>query len=93
MNDIGHNSGDVIEVDMDPNDVNARIRSLVERIERLEQERKELGTDIKDIYSEGKSAGFDPKVMKRLISIRKQDPDDVEAQDELLHLYKTALGM
>ena len=59
----------------------------------LEEERKSLGNDIKDIYSEAKSAGFDPKVIRQLISIRKKEPADVEEQDTLLDLYKRALGM
>lgn len=90
MTDIGHNSG---AVDPDGGDAAKRLRSLVERIERLDEERKALSGDISDIYKEGKSAGFDSKVMRRLISIRKQEPDDVKAQEELLDVYRHALGM
>jgi uncharacterized protein (UPF0335 family) len=70
-----------------------RLRSLIERIERLEEERKALGSDIKDIYAEAKSAGFDVKVMRQLIRIRKQEPADVEEQETLLDVYRRALGM
>jgi uncharacterized protein (UPF0335 family) len=70
-----------------------RLRSLVDRIERLEEERKALGNDIKDIYSEAKSAGFDVKVLRQLIRIRKQEPADVEEQETLLDVYRRALGM
>ena len=70
-----------------------RLRSLVERIERLEEERKALGSDIKDIYAEAKSAGFDTKVLRQLIRIRKQEPADVEEQETLLDVYRRALGM
>ncbi len=70
-----------------------RLRSIIDRIERLEEERKALSSDIKDIYSEAKSAGFDPKVIRQLISLRKQEPADVEEQETLLDLYKRALGM
>jgi uncharacterized protein (UPF0335 family) len=70
-----------------------RLRSLIERIERLEEERKALGNDIKDIYGEAKSAGFDVKVLRQLIRIRKQEPADVEEQETLLDLYKRAIGM
>ncbi len=70
-----------------------RLRSIIERIERLEEERKALASDIKDIYSEAKSAGFDPKVIRQLISLRKKEPADVEEQETLLDLYKRALGM
>ena len=69
-----------------------RLRSLVERIERLEEERKALGNDIKDIYAEAKSAGFDVKVLRQLIRERKQDPADVEEHESLLEIYRRALG-
>ena len=70
-----------------------RLRSLIERIERLEEERKALASDIKDIYSEAKSAGFDVKVIRQLIRIRKQEPAEVEEQETLLDVYRRALGM
>lgn len=70
-----------------------RLRSLVERIERLEEERKALSSDIKDIYAEAKSAGFDVKVLRQLIRLRKQEPAEVEEQETLLDVYRRALGM
>jgi uncharacterized protein (UPF0335 family) len=70
-----------------------RLRSLVDRIERLEEERKALGNDIKDIYAEAKSAGFEVKVLRQLIRIRKQEAAEVEEQETLLDLYRRALGM
>jgi uncharacterized protein (UPF0335 family) len=70
-----------------------RLRSIVERIERLEEERKALGNDIKDIYAEAKSAGFDVKVLRQLIRIRKQEATEVEEQETLLDVYRRALGM
>jgi uncharacterized protein (UPF0335 family) len=70
-----------------------RLRSLVDRIERLEEERKALGSDIRDIYSEAKSAGFDVKVLRQLIRVRKQEPADIEEQETLLDVYRRALGM
>jgi uncharacterized protein (UPF0335 family) len=70
-----------------------RLRSLVERIERLEEERKALGGDIRDIYAEAKSAGFDVKVLRQLIRIRRQEAADVEEQETLLDVYRRALGM
>ena len=70
-----------------------RLRSLVDRIERLEEERKALGNDIKDIYAEAKSAGFDVKVLRQLIRIRKQEAAEIEEQETLLDLYRRALGM
>jgi uncharacterized protein (UPF0335 family) len=70
-----------------------RLRSIVERIERLTEERKALGSDIRDIFQEAKSAGFDMKVLRQLISTRKQESAEVEAQESLLDLYRHALGM
>lgn len=70
-----------------------RLRSIVERIERLEEERKALGGDIRDIYAEAKSAGFDVKVLRQLITIRKKQAAEVEEQETLLDVYRRALGM
>lgn len=70
-----------------------RLRSLIERIERLEAEKKALSSDIKDIYAEAKSAGFDTAVLRAIIRIRKQEPAEVEEQETLLDLYRRALGM
>jgi uncharacterized protein (UPF0335 family) len=70
-----------------------RLRSIVERIERLEEERKALASDIKDIYAEAKSAGFDVKVLRQLIRIRKQEPAEIEEQETLLDIYRRAIGM
>ena len=70
-----------------------RLRSIVDRIERLEEERKGIAGDIKDIYTESRSAGFDVKVLRQLIRIRKQEAADVEEQETLLDVYRRALGM
>ena len=70
-----------------------RLRSIVERIERLEEEKKALSSDIKDIFAEAKSAGFDVKVLRAVIRLRKQEPAEVEEQETLLDLYRRALGM
>lgn len=70
-----------------------RLRSIIERVERLEEERKALADDIKDIFAEAKSAGFDVKVIRQIIRIRKQEPAEVEEQETLLDLYRRALGM
>ena len=79
---------------MSTNSVDAgHLRAFLERIERLEEERKALSSDIKDIFAEAKSAGFDVKVMRQLIRIRKQEPAEVEEQETLLDVYRRALGM
>lgn len=70
-----------------------RLRSLVERIERLEEERKAIGQDIKDIYLEAKSAGFDIKALRQLIRQRRQDAAELEEQETILDVYRHALGM
>ncbi len=70
-----------------------RLRSLIDRIERLTEERKALSSDIKDIYAEAKSAGFDVKVLRQLIRIRQLEPADVEEQETLLDIYRRAIGM
>ncbi|NPD67271.1 DUF2312 domain-containing protein [Lichenicola cladoniae] len=70
-----------------------RLRSIIERVERLEEERKALGSDIKDIFAEAKSAGFSVPTIKQIIRIRKQEPADVEEQETLLDIYKRALGL
>ena len=70
-----------------------RLRGIVDRIERLEEERKALGGDIRDIYAEAKSAGFDVKVLRQLIRVRRQEAADVEEQETLLDVYRRALGM
>jgi len=70
-----------------------RLRSVIERVERLEEERKALAGDIKDIYTEAKSAGFDVKTIRQIIRIRRLEPAAVEEHEMLLDLYRRALGM
>ncbi|MFP2872643.1 DUF2312 domain-containing protein [Acetobacter tropicalis] len=70
-----------------------RLRSIIERVERLEEESKALAGDIKDIYTEAKSAGFDVKIIRQIIRLRKQEPAEIEEQENLLNIYKRALGM
>ena len=69
-----------------------RLRSIVERIERLEEVKKARSSDIKDIFAEAKSAGFDVKVLRAVIRLRQQEPAEVEEQETLLELYRRALG-
>ena len=68
------------------------LKSYVERIERLEEERKALGDDIKDIFKESKDNGFDVKALKAIVKRRKQDTDEVEAHEALVETYLSALG-
>ena len=70
-----------------------RLRSFIERIERLEEEKAHLAEDIKEVYAEAKSQGFDVKTMRKIVSLRKKDPDDRAEEDALLDTYMSALGM
>ena len=70
-----------------------RLRLLSERIERLEEEKKGIGDDIKDVYSEAKSTGYDPKIMRQIVRLRKLKPDDRREMEAILDTYKNALGL
>lgn len=85
---IGHNSttGEVAPTDN-------RLRLLIERIERMEEEKKGIADDIKDVYAEAKGTGYDPKIMKRVIALRKMDPEQRREQESLVEVYLVALGM
>jgi len=71
----------------------ARLRAFIERVERLEEEKKGLGDDIKDIWSEAKGVGYDVKTMKKILRLRKMDPQKMREEQELENLYKAAIGM
>lgn len=70
-----------------------RLKSFLERIERLEAEKAGIAADIKDIYAEAKGVGFDSKIIKRIISLRKLDPEKRREEQEILDLYMSAVGM
>jgi uncharacterized protein (UPF0335 family) len=70
-----------------------QIKAFIERIERLEEEKSAIAGDIKEVYAEAKGNGFDTKVLRKIISIRKQDAAERLEQEALLELYMTALGM
>jgi uncharacterized protein (UPF0335 family) len=70
-----------------------RLKSFIERIERLEEEKRTLAADIKEVKSEAKANGFDVKVINFLIKLRRQEPDDVAEFDSILDVYKRAIGM
>jgi uncharacterized protein (UPF0335 family) len=69
------------------------LKSFIERIERLEEEKRVLGSDIKEVYAEAKGTGFEPKIMRQIIKIRRKDKEEVDEEESLLDLYKRALGM
>jgi uncharacterized protein (UPF0335 family) len=70
-----------------------RLKSFIERIERLEEEKRALAEDIKEVFAEAKGNGFDVKIMRQIIKIRRTDQDDLDEQEALLDTYKRALGM
>lgn len=100
MTGIGHNSGDsddtfaVSEDQLNDANVSAeQLRLFIERIERLEEEKKGIADDIKDVYAEAKMTGFDAKAMRKIIALRKMTADDRREMDAILQTYLDALGM
>jgi uncharacterized protein (UPF0335 family) len=70
-----------------------RLKSLIERVERLEEEKNNLLADIKEVFSEAKGLGYDPKIMRKILIIRKMDIDERIEQEALLDTYRAALGI
>ncbi|MXP26997.1 DUF2312 domain-containing protein [Altererythrobacter indicus] len=70
-----------------------RLRLLIERIERLEEEKKGISDDIRDVYAEAKAVGYDPKIMRQVVRLRKMKPDDRNEMETILDTYKAALGI
>ena len=70
-----------------------QLKAIVERIERLEEEKQALASDIRDVYGEAKANGFDTKTLRQVIRLRKQDTHERQEQEALLDLYLNALGM
>ena len=70
-----------------------RLKSLIERVERLEEEKNNLLSDIKEVFSEAKGLGYDPKIMRKVLIIRKMDIDERLEQEALLDTYRNALGI
>ncbi len=81
MSVIGHNSSE------------EQLRLLIERVERLEEEKKGVAEDIRDVYSEAKAFGFDAKIMRQIVRLRKMTKDDRAEMEAILETYKKALGM
>lgn len=88
MAEIGHNSGamdDPIQGD--------QLKSLVERIERLEEEKKETTLDIREVYAEAKGSGYDVKILRKIVARRKRDANEVAEEEAIFDLYLSSLGM
>jgi uncharacterized protein (UPF0335 family) len=69
------------------------LRQFVERVERLEEEKKEIAEQIKEVMAEAKGRGYDTKVLRKIISLRRRDADDIAEEEAILDMYKSALGM
>lgn len=93
---IGHNS-DGADIDDGTKDVGGvggkRLKSFIERIERIEEEQSELAEDKKEIYIEVKSVGYDVKTIRKIVKLRKLDTEKRAEEDQLLALYKNAIGL
>jgi uncharacterized protein (UPF0335 family) len=72
---------------------NDQLRLFMERIERLDEEKKGLSDDIRDVFSEAKSQGYDTKIMRQILKLRKMEPHDRAEMEALLDVYKSALGL
>src|SRR5690606_13655429 len=81
------------EMEMPTGAAQAQLRSVVERIERLEAEKAAISADIKEVYAEAKGNGFDPKILRKVIRLRKVDPSERDEEQALLDVYMHALGM
>jgi uncharacterized protein (UPF0335 family) len=84
---IGHNSDPAPQLAAD------RLKSIIERVERLEEEKKAISDDIRDVYAEAKGSGYDVKALRTIVRMRKQDPNDRAQAETILETYMHALGM
>lgn len=83
---VGHNSGD--------KSISAkRLKSFIERIERLIVDKENVAADVREVFAEAKSAGYDPKIMRQVVKLRKLDPADRQEQESLLQVYLDAVGL
>lgn len=71
----------------------AQLLSIVQRVEKLNEDQAAIAADLKEVMSEAKSAGYDPKYIKKMVELRKMDPDELDEQDELTRMYRNALGI
>ena len=76
-----------------PENTDDRLRLLIERVERLEEEKKGIADDIRDVYAEAKAVGYDSKIMRQIVRLRKMNPDDRAEMEAILEVYKKALGL
>lgn len=87
---VGHNSGETT----DTGGVSGqRLKAFIERVERLEEEKAALAEDVKEVFAEAKAVGFDTKIMRKVIRLRKMDPEKRKEEEEILALYAAAIGL
>ena len=86
--DIGHNSGDILN-----QAAQGQLKSIIDRAERLEEEKAEVAEQIKEVFAEAKGNGFDTKILRKVIRIRKQDRAKRLEEEAMLDLYLSALGL
>lgn len=86
MGKRGHNS------DFDPTAA-AQLKAFIERVENLEEEKRQIGADIKDVYGKAKANGFDAKIIRKIVRLRQHEPEYLNAEREVLDVYLRALGM
>lgn len=91
--EIASNTGTAKASDTAHSFAKGQLKAIVERIERLEEEKKTISDDIKDIYGEAKGNGFDVKALRTIVRMRKQDVDERQEQETILETYQQALGM
>lgn len=89
MTGIGHNSGGIGMAEA----TDDRLKLLIERIERLNEEKKGISDDIRDVFAEAKAVGYDTKILRKVITLRKMKPDELSEQNTILNTYMAALGM
>ena len=86
---MSDNSGPDSQADV----TGAELRQFIERVERLEEEKKEVSEQIKEVFAEIKGRGFDVKAIRQILRERKQDPNDIAEQEAIIDMYKSAIGM
>ena len=72
---------------------NAQLLSIVQRVEKLNEDQAAIAADLKEVMSEAKSTGYDPKFIRKMVELRKMDPDELDEQDKLTRMYRDALGI
>ena len=93
MSDISHETPESSVIDTTYRVTADELRQFVERYERLEMEKKDIADQQKEVMAEAKGRGYDTKVLRKLVALRKRDPQDLSEEEAVLDLYKEALGM